>query len=694
MKYFNQLKKIYLALIIGVFTFLAMNVNVFAASYTAKWKGFKTGGEYKWYVDTSSKDGKNTMKNTGAGLFSMSDGNTAFCIEPGTHSSFKANAYTRKTLNASNLKEAGIKDEATFAKLQRIAYYGYGYNGDTAQATYLATQLLIWNVQGNASVSAGATSTNNVTKKMTTIENRIANATKTPNFDTKKKIVPVGESAIFTDADNILSNFEVATCDGCEAEIQDNNLIVTSNKIGTATVTLKRKEEGTNSLATHNYLYTAGTYQKLAVLGRPDPVMANINVEFKGAIIKPYKRDIETNDKTQGDATFEGATYELRDSEDQVIETLVADKTGALNSQIELNVGTYTLRETKAPEGYLLSDKVYTIEVTKENIGQEISIDVFDTVIKSKVLIEKTYGSEYEGYQPELGAVFEVLNSKNEVVMTITTEEKGLGIITLPYGEYTLRQIVSAEGYVKQDDIKFSVTEDSKIFQFELVNLKLGKVIITKTDISGSEPVEGATIQVYLVKDNGDEEKVYEGKTDKDGRLYVENLEKGNYYFIETEAPEGYILNTDKHEFSVTEYGVLYEKSFTNEETSIEIEKRAFEDDALLSGAEICVYKEDGSLFACGITNESGVVRFTKLPYGKYYYQETKAPTGYKLDDTKYEFEVEEGNATLTATLYNRYRLVLASNTGSYNTDLYLAGILFIGAIVCATCYFIIKRKQ
>ncbi|ERK28408.1 SpaA isopeptide-forming pilin-related protein, partial [Clostridium intestinale] len=83
---------------------------------------------------------------------------------------------------------------------------------------------------------------------------------------------------------------------------------------------------------------------------------------------------------------------------------------------------------------------------------------------------------------------------------------------------------------------------------------------ISKTDISTSAPVSGATIAIYTK----DGRKVIEAVTDKDGKVRFEKLNYGEYYFVETNAPDGYVLNTDKHEFSIKEDGVILKDSITN----------------------------------------------------------------------------------------------------------------------------------
>lgn len=72
-----------------------------------------------------------------------------------------------------------------------------------------------------------------------------------------------------------------------------------------------------------------------------------------------------------------------------------------------------------------------------------------------------------------------------------------------------------------------------------------------------------------------------------------------------------------------------------------------------LTGAEFIIKNENGEEIARGKTDESGVVKFTELPYGKYTYQEVTAPNGYVLDSKEYSFAITSDNEELNITVEN-----------------------------------------
>lgn len=72
-----------------------------------------------------------------------------------------------------------------------------------------------------------------------------------------------------------------------------------------------------------------------------------------------------------------------------------------------------------------------------------------------------------------------------------------------------------------------------------------------------------------------------------------------------------------------------------------------------LIGAEYGLYNEQGELVQTIVINEDSTGKVENIPFGKYYLQETKAPTGYKLSNEKHEFEITKENSKLNLTIEN-----------------------------------------
>ena len=84
---------------------------------------------------------------------------------------------------------------------------------------------------------------------------------------------------------------------------------------------------------------------------------------------------------------------------------------------------------------------------------------------------------------------------------------------------------------------------------------------------------------------------------------------------------------------------------------SIEI-KKVDENGNLLKGAEFTLYDKDGKEISKSISDENGIASFYAVDYGTYLLKETKAPDGYKKDDTVVKLVVESSK-TQTFTFKN-----------------------------------------
>ena len=113
-------------------------------------------------------------------------------------------------------------------------------------------------------------------------------------------------------------------------------------------------------------------------------------------------------------------------------------------------------------------------------------------------------------------------------------------------------------------------------------------------------------------------------------------LPLGNYEIIETIAPEGYVRNetvypiTLKAEDHVTPV-VIETLAVTNCENEVLLQKTDPEGNPL-SGAEFCLFDENHRRIMSAVSNDEGIVRFTKVPDGEYTIRETSAPAGYLLN--------------------------------------------------------------
>ncbi|MDX5866808.1 SpaA isopeptide-forming pilin-related protein [Bacillus cereus group sp. BfR-BA-01119] len=243
-------------------------------------------------------------------------------------------------------------------------------------------------------------------------------------------------------------------------------------------------------------------------------------------------------------------------------------------------------------------------------------------------------------------AKFDVIDKENNVVDTVTTNEKGIAEVKdLPFGDYFVKEISAPEGYIKVDTPVKVTIDNTNIIEFVMKNTKKvenGQFKLLKKDSESGQLLPGAKFDV-IDKDGNVVETII---TDDKGEALSKQLPVGTYTLKEIEAPKGYELSSssvsvDVEANKVVTVDVVNKKIPEKVTGQFEIVKVDAEDKAkVLSDAEFEVYK-DGKKVETLRTDKTGKVISQKLEPGKYTLKETKAPQGYKLLKEEIEVVVE-----------------------------------------------------
>lgn len=213
--------------------------------------------------------------------------------------------------------------------------------------------------------------------------------------------------------------------------------------------------------------------------------------------LKLKKKDSQTGSTPQGNASLAGAVYQIsyQKGGQTVTEELTSDASGNLGTLEGLPLGTVTVKELTAPEGYRLDTQVHTYTVDGSQLTGDVYeleiTDLAEEVQRGGLTIQKKdsqTGTTPQGDASLEGITFEIVNeSQNPVVvngstaapgqvaMTITTNASGVattGENALPYGDYTVREKSTNESMLKTftEEISVSIDTDNVLLEYEAEN--------------------------------------------------------------------------------------------------------------------------------------------------------------------------------------------------------------------------------
>lgn len=409
-----------------------------------------------------------------------------------------------------------------------------------------------------------------------------------------------------------------------------------------------------------------------------------------------YSVEIHKHDSEDKQKKLAGAEFAVTDSRG-FTKTVTTDASGKA-SITELPYDDYTIREIKAPKGYALSDKEYSVKKTELLHGSPVVIEAANKYVLGSVTIKKV---DHENPEKLLeGAKFNVTDENGSLLKwkaegdVYTLDERGSNVITagrvtlkdLPEGTYTLTEIDAPSGYAILDGSRtFTITEANMTAPLEIKVenlLRRTAVGFIKVDKNNKE-LRLADAEFTLYRMNGEKqgEVVATGVTNNNGLVTFTELTMGSYRAKETKAPKGYKLWNAPIDFTVDEYGkvsvgstelkpegLVYTAMITNtaEEKEITLKKVSDTGEAL-TGATFRLSGEKSYILTTG---SDGTAKIS-LPYGDYILEEVIAPDGYVLSSEKQALNLSDSGLKLNGKAVSGFTVTLKNQPVTFALTLH-----------------------
>ena len=321
-----------------------------------------------------------------------------------------------------------------------------------------------------------------------------------------------------------------------------------------------------------------------------------------------------------------------------------------------LKAGTYQVTETTAPDGYQI-DNPGPYTVTLPTNGQKT---VTVTALDTPITLASGSIRKVDKDRPTMGlagATIRITGIDNNFTYEGQTVEGGaltdVPWDTMPVGSYVAEEIGAPEGYIlpsphekkefywdKKNEVKLVFENDSKV-----------KVQLLKKDESNN-PLPGC---LFTVIKNG--QTLFSAVTDAAGTITVPNVTEGTYWFVEKDAPEGYVVNSEPVTAYVSAADIQGNKTVTVEATNhrkpgLEIVKIDSVTKKPVANCTFDIRSIDGTYHEALTTDGAGRIFLENMTPGSYEVKETAVPKGYNLNPEKQTVELTAGG-TFTLTFEN-----------------------------------------
>ena len=590
---------------------------------------------------------------------------------------------TMKAILAEGFHETNSLDKSDWGNTQGIGYKG-NYANETAK--WLVTQYLIWAAEKNYITKHSNTSwtwKSQVDTDLETVAKNAYNPTVVRSYYAEVKAKLLNAYTIPSFASSSSSSFSTTIkmyWDGSKytATVTDSHSVaayytythngITFTKNGNKLTISTTKEYPSGVVATGSrtigddsnlawWKCTDSSIQLIATpLGKTKTVRSYLKVQTVTPSYYIYlKKSSADTSMTNGDNRYslEGAVYTVY-SGNTAVATIVTDASGYGYTNVALQNGRYSIKETTSPKNYYKDETTHWVTISYGDAALNVSdvpipLEYSINLTKTSANVSITNGDS--GYSLA-GAVYKIYNSSGTEVASITTDSSGKGSssVKLKNGTYTAVESKAPPGYAL-DTTRHTVRINNADATLNVSDVPLIKTV-TLTKTSANTSITAGNSNYSLA---GAVYDVYEGNsatgtpvasftTNSSGvatlsrKLYPNRT----YTILERTPPPGYVKDTTPHPFYLTYNAATMDVvddpttiRLTVKKKDSETNTSVAQGNASLAGAQYKVTYVNGTKTVENIvtTNSSGSATLRGLPIGvTVTVQEITAPAGYKLD--------------------------------------------------------------
>ena len=371
-----------------------------------------------------------------------------------------------------------------------------------------------------------------------------------PSFDGNVIALKVGESVTLTDVNGVLGEYSVSSSSGAlSVSVNGNTLSITANKETSGTDIILSKGSRTPYQA-----YCSSTSQAYAIASALPYVTAGLSVYTTNETVEDTYGGFKIIKKSDDGTVLEGVKFKIG--------TNISGEEGSgwryystdSNGEIEVSnikTGTkYYYQEVETLDGYILDNQVHNLTI-KANTVLEVEVINYSD-IKAVFKLIKTN----EGGIPLPGVKFKIGTDLNgtegsDWEYKVTNESGYITIGNIDINtKYYYQEVETLDGYVIDNQIREIIIDGTNgIYVATVINYGSTSATIIKKDAKTGTLLRNVEFEIY----SSDNTLLYTKKTDKDGKIVIKGIENGKYYAKEKEAPDGYLLNKDKHYFEISD---------------------------------------------------------------------------------------------------------------------------------------------